>query len=118
VPTPFVVARLGLRGALVVLGLVAPAMVAVGWRRLRQIDGSVVRRDNEIAVLQQVAMLEPFGRIRNAGGHHRDRSARCALAAALVSRRRRSSCSSQPSGSPTRTTSAGFGVSVPEPVRE
>ena len=57
---PLVIALLGLRGALVVLGLIAPAVVVLGWRRLRRIDRSVVRRDHEIAVLQRVAMLEPL----------------------------------------------------------
>jgi Cyclic nucleotide-binding domain len=58
--TPLVIAAAGLRGALIVLGLIAPAVIAVSWRRLRRIDRSVVHRDHEIAVLQQVGMLEPL----------------------------------------------------------
>jgi hypothetical protein len=58
--TPLVIAVAGLRGALVVLGLIAPSVIVVSWWRLRRIDRSVVHRDHEIAVLQQVGMLEPL----------------------------------------------------------
>ncbi len=58
--TPFLAAALGLRGALVGIGLVAPAVVAIAWRRLQAIDRSIVHRDGEIAVLQQVGMLRPL----------------------------------------------------------
>ncbi|HEX4755030.1 MAG TPA: MFS transporter [Candidatus Dormibacteraeota bacterium] len=69
--TPLVIAVAGLRGALVVLGLIAPAVVVAGWRRLRRIDSSVVHRDHEIAVLQQVGMLEalPMPMIDNLAAH-------------------------------------------------
>jgi MFS family permease len=42
---PFAIELLGIRGALVVLGLVAPAAVALSWRRLNQIDTLVWHRD-------------------------------------------------------------------------
>jgi hypothetical protein len=51
---------LGVRGALIALGLVAPALAALAWRRLRAIDRQVVHRDAEIAVLQRVGMLRPL----------------------------------------------------------
>ena len=58
--TPAVIAVAGLRGALVVLGVLAPLAVLVAWRRLRVIDASIVIRDEEIGVLKRVAMLEPL----------------------------------------------------------
>jgi MFS family permease len=58
--TPPVIDLLGVRGALVALGLVAPAIVAVSWRRLRAIDASIAHRDAEIGVLNRVGMLRPL----------------------------------------------------------
>jgi MFS family permease len=58
--TPFVIDLLGIRGALVVLGLVAPAVVALAWRRLRAIDASIAHRDEEIEVLKRVGMFRPL----------------------------------------------------------
>lgn len=58
--TPFVIDLLGIRGALAVLGLLAPALVALAWRRLRAIDASVGHRDEEIEVLRQVGMFQPL----------------------------------------------------------
>jgi MFS family permease len=58
--TPLVIELLGIRGALAVLGLVAPACVAVAWRRLRAIDSSMAHRDEEIEVLRTVPMLRPL----------------------------------------------------------
>jgi Cyclic nucleotide-binding domain len=58
--TPLAVDRLGIRGALVALGLVAPALVALAWRRLRAIDASIVHRDDEVAVLNRVAIFRPL----------------------------------------------------------
>jgi hypothetical protein len=58
--TPFVIALLGIRGALIALGLVAPVASVLAWRRLRAIDGSVARRDEEIGVLRQVPLLQPL----------------------------------------------------------
>jgi Cyclic nucleotide-binding domain len=56
---PFVIDLLGVRGALAVLGLVAP-VVALVWRRLQAIDASIVHRDDEIQVLRKVAMFRPL----------------------------------------------------------
>ena len=58
--TPLVIDLLGIRGALVGLGLVAPALVALAWRRLRAIDASIVHRDDEIEVLNRVGMFRPL----------------------------------------------------------
>ena len=58
--TPFVIAGLGLRGALAVLGLPALTLAVLAWRRLRNIDGSIVHRDREITMLRRVAMLSPL----------------------------------------------------------
>lgn len=58
--TPLVIELLGVRGALAVLGLVAPTAVLLAWRRLQAIDGSISRRDDEIGVLKRVGMLRPL----------------------------------------------------------
>ena len=58
--TPLVIEMLGVRGALAVLGLVAPTAVLLAWRRLQAIDGSISHRDDEIEVLKQVGMLRPL----------------------------------------------------------
>ena len=58
VVTPLVIAALGLRPALVVLGLVTPVLVALTWRRLRALDDAMVRRDDELEVLRGVALLD------------------------------------------------------------
>jgi hypothetical protein len=58
--TPPVIDLLGIRGALVALGLVAPALVALSWRRLRAIDASMVYRDAEIGVLNRIGMFRPL----------------------------------------------------------
>jgi MFS family permease len=58
--TPLAIHLLGLRGALLLLGLLAPAGVALAWPRLRAIDASVVHRDAEIAILNRVGVLQPL----------------------------------------------------------
>jgi MFS family permease len=58
--TPFAIELLGIRGALVAIGLVAPVAVLLVWRRLRRIDSSVSHRDGEIEILKQVGMLRPL----------------------------------------------------------
>jgi Cyclic nucleotide-binding domain len=65
--TPLVITLLGLRGALLALGLVAPAAAALAWRRLRLIDGSIVHIDEEIAVLRQLVLFQrlPLPMIEN-----------------------------------------------------
>jgi MFS family permease len=57
---PLAIELLGIRGALAVIGLLAPALVALAWGRLRSIDASVALRDKEIEVLKRVAMLRPL----------------------------------------------------------
>ncbi len=47
----------GVRGALVVAGLLCPVAAVASWRRLRRIDRSMDVRDREIALLQGVTML-------------------------------------------------------------
>jgi MFS family permease len=58
--TPFAIDLLGIRGALVLLGLVAPTVVALAWHRLHAIDAAIAQRDQEIAVLNGVAMFRPL----------------------------------------------------------
>lgn len=58
--TPVAIHLLGTRGALAVLGLVAPAVVALTWRHLRAIDASIAHRDDEVEVLNQVGMFRPL----------------------------------------------------------
>ena len=58
--TPLAIDLLGIRGALAALGLLAPALVALAWRRLRAIDASIAHRDREVDVLNQVGILRPL----------------------------------------------------------
>ena len=58
--TPFAIDLLGVEAALVAIGLVAPASVALAWRRLRAIDASIEHRDAEIEVLKKVVMFRPL----------------------------------------------------------
>jgi|SRR5829696_6377814 len=58
--TPPLIDVLGIRGALIVIGLVAPALVALSWRRLGRIDASIAHRDDEIGVLNKVSMFRPL----------------------------------------------------------
>jgi MFS family permease len=58
--TPFAINVLGIRGALIVLGLVAPAAVLLSWRRLRAVDLGIEHRDKEIEVLTSVPMFRPL----------------------------------------------------------
>jgi MFS family permease len=58
--TPFAIDLLGIRGALAVLGLVAPLAAALAWRRLHAIDASIAHRDQEIEVLKKVRMFRPL----------------------------------------------------------
>jgi len=48
----------GVRGALVVAGLLCPVAAVASWRRLRHLDRSMDVRDREIAMLQGVTMLK------------------------------------------------------------
>jgi hypothetical protein len=58
--TPLAIDLLGTRGALVVLGTVGPIALALTWRRLRTIDASIAYRDEEVEVLDKVAMFRPL----------------------------------------------------------
>jgi MFS family permease len=58
--TPFAIHALGIRGALVALGLIGPTAAVLAWSRLRRIDAAIAHRDDEIAVLDAVPMFEPL----------------------------------------------------------
>jgi MFS family permease len=58
--TPLVIDLLGVRGALVTLGPVAPAIALLAWRRLHAIDAAIAHRDREIALLSGVPMFRPL----------------------------------------------------------
>jgi hypothetical protein len=54
---PLVIGLVGVRGALALLGIIAPVTAALAARRLHAIDGSLARRDHKIALLQRLGML-------------------------------------------------------------
>jgi MFS family permease len=56
--TPLVIDALDLRAALVVLGLLTPVAVTLSWRRLRALDAVIVGRDDELALLRGVPLLD------------------------------------------------------------
>ena len=58
--TPFAINLLGIRGALVVLGLVAPVLAVVVWQRVYAIHAGIAHRDQEIEVLTGVEMFRPL----------------------------------------------------------
>jgi MFS family permease len=58
--TPIVIEAVGVEMALVVLGSVCPSLAAISWLRLRSIDDSMVRRDEELEHLRAVPMLRPL----------------------------------------------------------
>ena len=57
---PVAIGIFGLRGALVALGLVCPALVAASWLALTRVDTSMVARDHEVGLLREVPMLRPL----------------------------------------------------------
>lgn len=57
---PVLIAHLGLRAALLIVGLLAPVAVALALPRLLRIDRMMRRRDQEIDVLRCVATLQPL----------------------------------------------------------
>jgi Cyclic nucleotide-binding domain len=57
--TPPAIALLGSRGALLALGLIGPAAVATAWPALRALDQRMAKRDADIELLHQVAILRP-----------------------------------------------------------
>jgi MFS family permease len=58
--TPVAIDLFGLRGALVVLGLVCPVLVSAAWPRLRRLDNSLGGLDREVDLLRAVAMFAPL----------------------------------------------------------
>ena len=52
------VEQLGVRPALVTIGLLCPVLAAASWRALRGMDRTVNVRDGDIALLQAVSMLK------------------------------------------------------------
>jgi hypothetical protein len=56
--TPLVIDAVKVRGALVALGSVCPALAALSWLRLRAVDASMQRRDEELALLRLVPTLQ------------------------------------------------------------
>ena len=54
------IALLGVQGALVAVGAVAPVVCLLWWRRLTAIDRSVAVRTDDILLLRQVPMLRPL----------------------------------------------------------
>ena len=58
--SPFVIDLLGLRGALIVVGLVGPVVTAASWPRLRRLDTAMVGLDQEVGLLRKVEMFAPL----------------------------------------------------------
>jgi MFS family permease len=58
--TPVAIDLLGIQGAMVALGLIAPALTALVWVRLRAIDATIEQRDTEVAVLNHVPIFGPL----------------------------------------------------------
>jgi hypothetical protein len=54
------IALLGIRGALVALGLLGPLAVAMAWTALRALDRRMAKRDVDIELLHQVPVLRPL----------------------------------------------------------
>ncbi|MGH7685436.1 MAG: cyclic nucleotide-binding domain-containing protein [Candidatus Dormibacteria bacterium] len=57
---PLLIDHLGLRAALLIVGVVAPVAALLATPRLLRVDRSVRRLDDEIGVLRRVAMLQPL----------------------------------------------------------
>jgi MFS family permease len=55
--TSLVIELIGVRSALVIVGLLCPIAAVVSWRRLRGMDRSIDVRDRDIGLLQAVDML-------------------------------------------------------------
>jgi MFS family permease len=58
--TPLAIGLLGIRSALIVLGLIAPTLAVLAWRRLHAIDDTIAHRDQEIELLKRISMLRPL----------------------------------------------------------
>ena len=57
---PALISGLGVRGALVATGAFLPALVALSWRALRQIDGAADAPTEALALLDRVPMFTPL----------------------------------------------------------
>jgi MFS family permease len=57
---PVLVAALGIRAALVVVGVIAPAGVLACWHALRALDHKIRARDVDVALLLRIPMLRPL----------------------------------------------------------
>ena len=58
--TPPLIDALGIPGALIFIGVLCPTATALGWRRLRALDDEMLVRDQKIALLRAVPLLEPL----------------------------------------------------------
>jgi MFS family permease len=58
--SPLVIDLLGLRGALVTVGLVGPVLTAASWPSLRRLDTAMVGLDQEVHLLRGVQMFAPL----------------------------------------------------------
>lgn len=58
--TPVAIELLGLRGALLGLGSLAPIFAAAAWSRLRRLDQAMTLRERDIGLLRRVPMLQPL----------------------------------------------------------
>jgi CRP-like cAMP-binding protein len=58
--TPVVIELLGVRVALVAVGLLGPLVVLAAWPALRRLDAGMHVRDSDIALLQRVPMFCPL----------------------------------------------------------
>jgi len=58
--TPLVIDAAGVRGALAVIGCVAPLAVVAAWRGLRALDRAMADRDVSVALLARSPMLHPL----------------------------------------------------------
>jgi MFS family permease len=58
--TPLLINAVGVRGTLVAVGVVCPALAALARHRLREIDATMQTRDDELAHLRRIPMLRPL----------------------------------------------------------
>ena len=58
--TPMVIAVVGLRPALILLGMLCPLAVLAAAQRLRRLDASMMIRDREVSLLRAVGVLRPL----------------------------------------------------------
>jgi MFS family permease len=58
--SPVVIDLFGLRGALVVVGLIGPVVAAASWPRLHRLDGTMVGLDEQVRLLRAVEIFAPL----------------------------------------------------------